>query len=160
MAHSRPKTASLEEAHRQGHSGSAEQPSFNWNVSDKYVELISFKLDVTNILQTKTYELTEEEEKVSVIKNYLVIEGIQLIQKLTSSEKGAYKTVKGQFSSHPTTKQYYTCNAANVKEKVISPPRSGWEGCILKLQVQNICQKADGTMYKWLRQWKHNRTDH
>ena len=31
--------------------------SFNWNAPDNYVELLSFKMEVMNILQNKTYKL-------------------------------------------------------------------------------------------------------
>ena len=32
------------------------QPSFDWSGPDKYVEQLSFEMEITNILQTKTYE--------------------------------------------------------------------------------------------------------
>ena len=54
-------TASLREAHRQRHGRPAlKQLPFNWNAPDKYVELLNFKMEVTNILQTKAYKLLEE----------------------------------------------------------------------------------------------------
>ena len=57
------RTVSLREAHRRRHGRSAlKQPSFNWNATGKYIELLSFEMEVTNILQTKTYELNEEEK--------------------------------------------------------------------------------------------------
>ena len=59
------------ETDRQKHGGPAmRQPSFNWSAINKYIELFSFRVKVTNILWTKTYELTEE-EKVSILKNWL-----------------------------------------------------------------------------------------
>ena len=54
---------------RQRHGRPAlKQHLFSWNATDMYLELINFEMKVTNILQTKTYELTEE-EKVPIIKN-------------------------------------------------------------------------------------------
>ena len=61
-------TACPREVHRQRHGRPAlKQPLLNWNASDKYVELLNFETEFTNILQTKTYELTEE--KFPIIKN-------------------------------------------------------------------------------------------
>ena len=73
------------------------QPSCNWNVSDKYVELLSFEMEVMNILQTKTNELIEG-EKVPIIKSWLGRDGWQLILTYTDSEKEAYDRVEGLFS--------------------------------------------------------------
>ena len=49
------------EAYRHRHGGQAlRQPSFNWNVLDRYVDLLSFEIEVINILQTTIYELNEK----------------------------------------------------------------------------------------------------
>ena len=49
--------------HKQRHCRpTLNQPSFNWNVTEKYVELLNCEMEATNILQTKTYELAEEEK--------------------------------------------------------------------------------------------------
>ena len=55
-----------------------EKPSFNWSAQDRYVELLNFEMEVTNILKAKAYELTDE-EKVLVMKNWLNWKGFQLI---------------------------------------------------------------------------------
>ena len=47
-----------------------------------------------NTLETKSYELTEE-EKVLVIKNWLGSEGLPLIKTFTNEEKEKCKTSKG-----------------------------------------------------------------
>ena len=61
--------ASLRKTHPHRHGEAAlKQPLLNWNATDKYVELLNFQMEVTNILQTKTYELTEE-ELVPTIQN-------------------------------------------------------------------------------------------
>ena len=47
---------SLGEVHKHRHSGPAlRQPSFNWNDTDKCIELLSFEMEVMHILQTMTY---------------------------------------------------------------------------------------------------------
>ena len=51
-----------------------------------YVELLNFEIEVTNILQTRTYELNDE-VKVPIIKNWLGKGGLQLIQTFTNSQK-------------------------------------------------------------------------
>ena len=64
-------TTSLGEAHRKRHGRPAlKQPSFNWNAPDKYVELLHCEMEITDILKTKVYKLTEEEE-VPIIKNWV-----------------------------------------------------------------------------------------
>ena len=48
--------ANMGEAYIYRHGGPVlRQPSFDWNASDRYIELLSFEMEVTNILQTKTY---------------------------------------------------------------------------------------------------------
>ena len=72
------------------------QLSFNWNAPDKHVDLLDFKMEVTNILQTKMYEMTEE-EKVLIIKDWLVREGLQLIHTFKNSEKETCKKQRDIF---------------------------------------------------------------
>ena len=46
------------EAHRHRHGRPALiQPSFDWNIWDKDIELLSFEIKVMNIPQNKAYEL-------------------------------------------------------------------------------------------------------
>ena len=52
------------------------QPIFNWNTKDKYEKLQTFKLEVSNVLET--YNLGQT-EKVSIIKSLLGRQGPQLI---------------------------------------------------------------------------------
>ena len=60
------------------------QPTFNWNAKDKYEELWSSKLEVSNVL--KNYILGQT-EKESILKNWLGREGLQLIATLTQDEQ-------------------------------------------------------------------------
>ena len=52
-------------------------------------------MEVTNILQMKTYEFTKE-EKVPIIKDWLSREDLQL-KKITNPEKEKCKTLRGYF---------------------------------------------------------------
>ena len=61
-------TANMGEACRSKHDRpTLRQPSFYWKASDKYVELLHFKMEVMNTLQTRTYKLNYE-ERVTIIK--------------------------------------------------------------------------------------------
>ena len=62
------------------------KPAFNWAGQNRYVELINFKMAFKNILETKAYELSEE-DKVPGIKNCVGQEDLQLIQTFTHEEK-------------------------------------------------------------------------
>ena len=57
---------------------------------------MNFEMDTTNILETKSYELTYE-EKVPVIKYFLGLEGLHLIQSLIHDQKEKCRTAKGLF---------------------------------------------------------------
>ena len=74
-----------------------EKQNFNWHTEDKYIELLIFKLQMTNILETRAYEITDE-EKVSVIKNWLGWEGLLFIEMFMQEEKEKPKTRKALFS--------------------------------------------------------------
>ena len=73
-----------------------EKPSFNGNVHDRYVKLLNFEMVVMNILETKVYELNDE-EKVQIRRNCLGWEGLQLIKIFTKEEKEKCKMAKGLF---------------------------------------------------------------
>ena len=70
------------------------QPTFNWNIKDKYEELHNFKLEVSNMLQNYSLGQTE---KVSIIKNWLGREVLQLIATLTQDKQEACNNEKGLF---------------------------------------------------------------
>ena len=64
------KKNSPDEPHRLRHVGTIlSQPTFNWKVQDRYVELLNFEMEVESVLQAKVYDLSDE-EKVFIIKNY------------------------------------------------------------------------------------------
>ena len=84
--------ASQREPQKNRHSRlELENPSIHGNAQDRYDELIKFEMEVTNILETKAYELTNE-EKVQVIQNWLDQEDLQLIKTFTHEEKESLLT--------------------------------------------------------------------
>ena len=90
-------TAIHKQPQRQSHGRlMLEKPLFNWDAKDRYAELINVKMEVTNILETKAYELNDE-EKVILIKNWIGLESQQLLKRLTYEEKEKSKSVKGLF---------------------------------------------------------------
>ena len=72
------------------------QPMFNWKAENKYQEMQNFKLEVCNMLQT--YNLGQT-ERVSMIKNWLGREGLQLIATLTNEEQNSCHDDKGLFET-------------------------------------------------------------
>ena len=60
-----PQPATLQnqwKTQRQRNGGLAlEKPRFNCDMLDRYVGLLNFQLEVTNILETRTYEINDEE---------------------------------------------------------------------------------------------------
>ena len=47
-----------------------EKPNFKWIMQDRYIELLHFEPELTNILKTRGYEISDE-ENVPVIKSWL-----------------------------------------------------------------------------------------
>ena len=62
------------------------QPTFDWEVPDKYTELKTFKLDVSNLLST--YGMPEA-EKLAVVINWLWRKGLHYLETLMPAEKEA-----------------------------------------------------------------------
>ena len=44
--------------------------AYIWGTQDRYIKLMNFKMEVSNILETKVYEISEE-EKILMIKNLM-----------------------------------------------------------------------------------------
>ena len=82
----------LEEHQRPRQVGSVlSQPVFDWKAPDRYVELLNFEMEVSNMLQAKVYDLNDK-ETVPIIKSWLSREGLQFIQTLTlCGERGMQK---------------------------------------------------------------------
>ena len=75
------------EPQRQRHGEPAlKHPSFNWTAQDRYSEVCNIEMKVMNFLETKAYELTDE-EKAHIIMNWLGRESLQLIKTFTNEEK-------------------------------------------------------------------------
>ena len=68
----------LQQAQESHSTLALEISSFNWNAKDRYTELLHFGTQVMNIIETKAYELTNE-ENLPLIKNWLDREGIQIL---------------------------------------------------------------------------------
>ena len=104
-------TANQKEPQRQRHSRSVlEKPLFNWNAQGRYVKLINFEMEVTDILEMKRQELTYE-EKVPVIKKWLGWKGLQLIQIFIHENKRKMKNSKRAFLD---TKQNIQVNTTEL----------------------------------------------
>ena len=72
------------------------QPTFNWRAGDKYDELQNFQVEASNMLQN--YNLGQR-EGVSVIKNWVDREGLQLMAHLTKEEQDGCNDEKGLFEN-------------------------------------------------------------
>ena len=70
------------------------QPTFDWEVSDKYTELKTFKLEVSNVLST--YGMPEA-EKLVVVKTWLGRKGLHYLEILMLAEKEACNMLDGLF---------------------------------------------------------------
>ena len=72
------------------------QPTFDWNLQDKYSELEKFQLEVNNILST--YK-TPQTDKLALVKNWLGRKGLQYLEMLTTAEKETCNTLEGLFDT-------------------------------------------------------------
>ena len=55
------QAANLREPQQQRHGRLALiKPSFDWNVQDRYIELLNFKVEIMSIVEMKTYGLSED----------------------------------------------------------------------------------------------------
>ena len=65
-------------------SPTLKQPTFDWEAPDKYTELKTFKLEVSNVLSTHGMP---EAEKLAVVKNWLGRQGFHYLETLMPAEK-------------------------------------------------------------------------
>ena len=70
------------------------QPTFNWEADNKYGELKTFRLEVSNILTTYN---TPQTEQLAMVKNWLGRKCLQFIALLTSAEKDTCSSLEGLF---------------------------------------------------------------
>ena len=66
------------------------QPQFNWDADDKYTEWKAFVLEVRNVISTYN---VHEQEKITMVKNWLGRKGLHYIESLTEVEKQACGTL-------------------------------------------------------------------
>ena len=74
-----------------------EKPRFNWDMPDRYVKLLNFQLEMMNILETRAYEINDE-ERIPIIKNRLGQEACYSWKLLHRRKKKYVKPQKGLFS--------------------------------------------------------------
>ena len=63
---------------------SMKQPTFNWEMEDKYSKLKTFRLEVNNILSTYYMILTEQ---LAILKNWLGRKELQFLESITNEKK-------------------------------------------------------------------------
>ena len=78
---------------------SLRQPSFNWEVTDKYTKWKAFILEVRYVLTT--YNL-QGMDKIAMVKNWLGRKGLHYIESLTEGEKEKCGTLEGLFDTLAT----------------------------------------------------------
>ena len=119
------------EACKHRHGGPAlRQPSLKWHAPHKQVKLLSFEMEVSNILQTKTYELNEEDE-VPIIKKWLGRE--------TASNSNIYK-----FWERGLQKSRRSVYYARRKIQTVA------QNIILSLQYCKLKRKSRESVQEWM----------
>ena len=96
--------------------------------------MVKFQLEAMNILETRAHKINDE-DRISVIKNWLGLEGLLLMETFMQEEKEKCKTTKGLFSI--LSNRFKLChnhillsyNTRNCKERAMSLPRTGWADC-------------------------------
>ena len=71
-----------------------EKLTFDWNAQDKYSELKTFRLEVTNILSTYN---TPQADKLALVKNWLGRKGLQYLETLMTTEREMCNTLESLF---------------------------------------------------------------
>ena len=72
------------------------QPTFNWEMEDKYSKLKTFWLEVNNIVSTYN---TLKAEQLQIVKNWLGRRGLQFLEMLTKKKKTTSGTLEGLFET-------------------------------------------------------------
>ena len=104
------------------------QPSFDWEVLDKYTELKTFKLEVNNVLSTYN---TLEAEKVAVVKNWLGRKGFHYLETLMPAEGEA-------------------CNTEGLFDMLANKFKSQYNETIKSLQFRKQCQLECENVEEWM----------
>ena len=86
------------------------QPTFDWNVEDKYSELKTFRLEVKNALSTYN---TPQTDKLALVKNWLGRKGLQYLETLMTMEKETCNTLECLFETLKTSLSYSTMRQLN-----------------------------------------------
>ena len=80
-------------------SPTLKQPTYAWEVPDKYTEWKAFILEVRNILATYN---AQEADKIAMVKNWLERRGLHYIESLTTHKKEACNMLEGLFDTVAT----------------------------------------------------------
>ena len=72
------------------------QPTFNWEMEDKYNNPKTFRLEVNNILSTYNMPLSEQ---LAIVKNWLGRKGLQFLESLMNEEKVTCNMLEGLFET-------------------------------------------------------------
>ena len=75
------------------------QPQFNWEATDKYTEWKAFILEVRNILSMYN---VQEQDKITMVKNWLGRKGLHYLESLTEAEKCTCNSLQGLFHTLAT----------------------------------------------------------
>ena len=105
------------------------QPTFNWNVQDKYSKLKTFQLEANNILSTYN---TPQTDKLVLVKNWLGGKDLQYLEMLTTAEKETCNTLEGLFDT--------------LSNKF----KPQYNETIKALQFRKIYQYDDENMEEWM----------
>ena len=62
------------------------KPRFNWDMTDRYVEMLNCQQEVMNMLETSTYKITDW-ERILVIKIWLGWESLLIMETFMQEEK-------------------------------------------------------------------------
>ena len=77
-------------------SPALKQPQFNWEAIDEYTEWKAFIPEVRNILSTFN---AQEQEKITIVKNWLGRKVLHYLENLTEVEKQACNTLQALFNT-------------------------------------------------------------
>ena len=77
-------------------SPALKQPQFNLEATNKYTEWKAFILKVRNVLSTYN---AQEQDKITIVKNWLGRKGLHYLESLTGAEKHACGTLQGLFDT-------------------------------------------------------------
>ena len=110
-------------------SPALKQPQFNWDVADKYTEWKAFIYEVRNMISTYN---AHQQEKITMVKNWLDRKGLYYIESLTEVEKQACDTLQGLIDT--LAKKF----------------RPQYNETIKSLQFRQLCRHEGENVQEWM----------